>query len=302
MASDSDSAAKRPVLLLVAAVVGVAAVIVLAADPQPGSRVRVETVDSRSADSSSAAGFLSSPLDGSGQVAEISVTEVLPPPSDKSDSPTTTAAPTPTAPTTTSTTTAAPTPTTTSTGVISVDAVEITTGFGQTSTSVPPKGGEVELVAVADSSTKDDIRESVVEGQVYVWHDGDDIRRVVLQPDLTVKTSTDGPTGEIVAKSSVVRSGEQLLPVFRSESGGGIQTLPGGVLVLFVEDWDNARISRFFAEQGIAKSLVSPFVLDNSFKIETEPGFASLALANRLAALEGVELSSPNWTYEVVTK
>ena len=81
-----------------------------------------------------------------------------------------------------------------------------------------------------------------------------------------------------------------------------MMTLPGGVIVLFDSESDDAQISSFFAKQGISNSLVSPMLLDNAFEIETEPGFPSLELANRLADQAGVVVASPNWTFEAVTK
>ena len=38
----------------------------------------------------------------------------------------------------------------------------------------------------------------------------------------------------------------------------------------------------------------------NGFFVETEPGLASLRLANSLVGQPGVVLSSPNWVLEVV--
>ena len=232
---------RRRALLLIAAVAGVAVVVVLAADPQPSSTIRTQAVDSQ-------------------------------PSSGLSTKTTTTLAP------------------------------------EQTLTSLPPEPVAVDLVADTDADTappeKGGSTESSVEGRVYVWHDGDRTRRVRLQSDLAVQAGADGETDEIVARSSVAgaASGEQALPVFRSESSGTMMTLPGGVLVLFDAEWDDAQISSFFAEQGISKSLISPMLLDNAYKIETEPGFPSLDLANRLAALDGDVISSPNWTSEAVTK
>ena len=152
--------------------------------------------------------------------------------------------------------------------------------------------------------TKADTTEISEEGQVYVWYDGDRTRRVRLQSDLTVKTGSAGQGDEIVARSAVTdtQANRKALPVFRSESSGNLMTLPGGVLVVFDPELDDAQISKFLTEQGISKNQVSPMLLDNAFEIGTEPGFPALELANRLAtSAESLE-ASPNWSFSAVTK
>ena len=73
-------------------------------------------------------------------------------------------------------------------------------------------------------------------------------------------------------------------------------TLPGGVLLALDPEWDQARIDRFFSENGISKDSSSELnFIQNGFFIETGPGFPSLELANELAAMNGVVISSPNW-------
>ena len=91
-------------------------------------------------------------------------------------------------------------------------------------------------------------------------------------------------------------------PVFRSDMGE-LMTLPGGVLVILDAAWNQVRINQSFADNGIALSRAQPHSFaPNGFFIETELGFASLNLANQLAAQDGVVLSSPNWERKVVTQ
>lgn len=172
--------------------------------------------------------------------------------------------------------------------------------------TLPPEPVAVEFDAAIDPpvAMQSAETETPVEGQVYVWYDGDETRRVRLQSDLTVQTSVDGRS-RVVAKSAVsggTQSQGQALPVFRSESSGEMMTLPGGVLVLFESEYGAAEINSFFTEHGISKGLVTPTLLDNSFEIGTAPGFDSLELANRLAGQPGVVFAIPDWTFEAVTK
>ena len=92
------------------------------------------------------------------------------------------------------------------------------------------------------------------------------------------------------------------LPVFRSESGE-LMTLPGGVLLVLSAQWSRSETNAFFSSNGIKMDRVSELgYVANGFFIETEPGFPSLDLANELAALEGVDVSSPNWGRDAVPK
>ena len=164
------------------------------------------------------------------------------------------------------------------------------------------------------------------EGGVFTWRDGDETVEARLQLDMAVVAATTAASDAVVAvlgDGSVVAhskgSGAPVAsavadnvtgtasglsrtvggqPVFRSESGE-LMTLPGGVLVVLDEGWDAATVAAFWAGNGISPARVSPLDFAvNGFLVETGPGFASLDLANTLAAQHGVEISSPNWWTE----
>ena len=105
------------------------------------------------------------------------------------------------------------------------------------------------------------------------------------------------------ARSEIVRRDEKRAdtvagPVFRSASGA-LMTLPGGILLLLDPAWDQARVDRFFSDNGIAEGRVSERAFgEHAFFVATDPGFPSLSLANALAGQEGVLISSPNWQRE----
>ena len=143
---------------------------------------------------------------------------------------------------------------------------------------------------------------------VYTWRDGDRTERVVLQAGLTVqKTATNRPEDVVVFRgeaTSIVqlqpRHGPDAQPVFRSESGGELMTLPGGVLLSLDPDWNTTQVEDFFRGHNIPEGRRSEIAfLPNGFLVETEPGFASLEFANTLAELPGVVISSPNWQMEL---
>ena len=149
------------------------------------------------------------------------------------------------------------------------------------------------------------------QGAVYSWEDGDRTLKVVLQNDLFLQNTLDNtPDDEVVAKGSthsIVRKrakhGQDACPVFRSELGGGLMTLPGGVLLALDPAWDQGTVERFFYHNDIqADSRSELGFIQNGFLVKTEPGFPSLELANALAAQDGVVISSPNWWREVEAK
>ncbi len=149
---------------------------------------------------------------------------------------------------------------------------------------------------------------SPAQGSVYTWQDGDRTKRVVLQTDLVVQETEENEPGDVLVvrggAHSIVRKkagrGTEAGPVFRSESGGGLMTLPGGVLLSLDPGWDRDAVEGFFSRNGITtgRTLELGF-LANGFLVETEPGFPSLELANALAAQDGVLSASPNWWREV---
>ena len=149
------------------------------------------------------------------------------------------------------------------------------------------------------------------QGSVFTWQDGDATRRLVLQTDLVVESADSVSPDDVVVAGTgderiirrQARHGKDAPPVFRSESGGTLMTLPGGVLLVLDSEWDAEQAKSFFARNGIAEdrtSVLGPF--PNGFQIDTEPGFPSLELANALAGQDGVVLASPNWWQETVAR
>ena len=163
-------------------------------------------------------------------------------------------------------------------------------------------------VPVAERSVKG---EDSDQGTVYTWEDGDRTQRVVLQDDLVVQDNDAiTPGDEVVARGvggSIVQKqpneAVDARPVFRSESGGELMTLPGAVLLALDPEWDGDKVKDFFSQNDISSDRTSELeFIENGFLIDTEPGFPSLELANELAARDGVVLSSPNWWREAQAK
>ncbi len=151
-------------------------------------------------------------------------------------------------------------------------------------------------------------RPNIVEGDAYVWRDGDRTLRAYLATNLvSVANEEVDPSDEVIAihgsRSVVVRTLENKLgeePVFVTPSDQ-LVTLPGGILLALDPEWDAADVDAFFSRNSIDPAQVSPrSFTKNAYYVETDPGWFSLALAIRLDDLPGVVLASPNWWRAVV--
>ncbi len=162
------------------------------------------------------------------------------------------------------------------------------------------KDGVIKDVIKKDGVIKDVIKKDGVIKDV-IKKDG--VIKDVIKKDGVIKdVIKKGELDSIVREQSERGDGEGQ-PVFRSESGGGLMTLPGGIVLALDPAWDRDAVESFFSGNGIALERASELdFLDNGFFVETEPGFPSLELANTLASQDGVILSSPNWAREVESK
>ena len=176
-----------------------------------------------------------------------------------------------------------------------------------------PFGGEAEPAGPPDTASASPAwapEQPDSPGAVYTWHDGDRILRaqldtsLVVPPDVEVITADDIiPADDLAAVAQSDTGGAPVpagQPVFRSEAGE-LMALPGGALVVLDPQLSAAAVEEFFERNQIDPQRLSEMDwIDNGFFVETEPGFASLELANALAVQPGVELSSPNWWVERV--
>ena len=178
-------------------------------------------------------------------------------------------------------------------------------------TAVPLKVPDKSETVISKAERPQSGAAASVQGTVYTWEDGDRTLRVALQEDLVVQKTADiTPDDVVVAKGAAdsivqkqAKHGQDALPVFKPESGGGLMTLPGGVLIALDPGWDEDMIDSFLSKNGISTDRTSELgFIVNGFVVETEPGFPSLELANELASQDGVMISSPNWWMEVETK
>ena len=107
--------------------------------------------------------------------------------------------------------------------------------------------------------------EGVNQGTVYTWQDGDRTRKVVLLTDqvvqeVTSNISEDGAIDKGDAENIVQKQSQRIAdtgPVFRSQSGGEIMTLPGGIILALEPEWDQATVEEFLVpERNIPRTDV----------------------------------------------
>ncbi len=176
----------------------------------------------------------------------------------------------------------------------------------------PVPAASTEIVdAQAETTTKGTQEQGGSSNTEYAWKDGDRTLTVTLQPDLVVDEDDSdtsksgasvGASGGAVVKSADGQGQKSGQPVFKSQSGA-LMTLPGGVLLVLDADWTATEVNAFFAGNSIKLDQVSELdFVDNGYFVETDPGYPSLNLANKLASQDGVLISSPNWWTEVTTK
>ena len=148
-----------------------------------------------------------------------------------------------------------------------------TKGGGDSSVQVR---GESYRAVTTDSAAQS---QSASKGTVCTWHDGDREMRAVLLNDVPLP---EGEPGTVAVKVADSASGSKdkgggdsaVLPEFRSESGGGKMTLPGGVILLLDESWDEAALEKFFSSNDIKSGQLTEIeFLHNAYVVETEPGF-----------------------------
>ena len=176
--------------------------------------------------------------------------------------------------------------------------------------AVPAASTEI-VDAQAEATPKGTQGQGGSSNTEYAWKDGDRTLTVTLQPDLVVEEDDSGTaksnggvgaSGGTVVKSADGQGQKSGQPVFKSQSGS-LMTPPGGVLLVLDADWTATEVNAFFATNEIKQTQVSELdFVDNGYFVETEPGFPSLNLANKLASQDGVIISSPNWWTEVTTK
>jgi len=165
----------------------------------------------------------------------------------------------------------------------------------------------------------------------YVWYDGDNPRRAWLDPEVVaVFDDPDQATARAVRSiapdaallpsskpglrlwripansDSIVRSLHSLEPeaqvsqVLRDapSTAAPMRALPGQIIVYLDPDWTEAEAHAWLQSQNLDAIQQLDFGR-NVFLLRSEPGLASLELANGLRAQPGVAAAMPDWWQEL---
>lgn len=164
--------------------------------------------------------------------------------------------------------------------------------------------------------------------QSYVWYDGDTPRRVWLDPNLVAEfgSGKESAVRETMPKAREVPSSQrgvrlwqvpeqaaqaarsvrskqpqaEVSPVLRDAPGSNapMRALPGNVTVYLDPTWSEEQARAWLANRDLELVRKLDFG-QNIFLVRTEPGLASLELANRLHGQDGVVAAMPDWWVQV---
>lgn len=127
----------------------------------------------------------------------------------------------------------------------------------------------------------------------YYWYDGDVRRPLYLDETQRATFGDRKATRDAVLGPAGARAGVQS-PVFRDAPGGQERALPGGVIVTLEPGLSTPRARALLVDDGLTPVRQlgegSPMWL-----VQSAPGLASLALANRLHESGRYRSVSPNW-------
>lgn len=185
------------------------------------------------------------------------------------------------------------------------------------------------------SATKQNQSLSASSLQSYYWYDGQQKRKVWLNPILVAefrqdtwddglirnrfpaarlwkrlpgmrifRVGTESPEDVLLSQgviSAQVRS--RLSPVFQNTPAveGGLRSLPGNVIVYLNPKWGREQVEHWL-EQGGYEAVKRLDVRPNAYILKTEPGIEALKLANRLYESGGVVAAFPDWWLEGTTR
>lgn len=137
---------------------------------------------------------------------------------------------------------------------------------------------------------------------VYYWYDGDKKREIVIASGKVADFSTRAVIVDAAVATKSSTGGANTSAVFVDANSGRMsRALPGGVLVRF----------RAVTSQSEANVLLKPFgtrivraigASGKSWLVQSEPGMASLDLANAIYESGQFQSASPNWFKQRATK
>lgn len=187
--------------------------------------------------------------------------------------------------------------------------------------------------ACATTAREDAVRPSAerqTPAESYVWYDGDQPRRVWLDPELMAEFDGGRSSGSAVRKAmpkatevpsrqagvrlwrvpensavaarNVRTAGgkAKVSPVLRDAPGrdAPMRALPGDVIVHLVPAWEEKKARDWLERENLEVVRKLDFG-KNVFVVKSEPGLAALELANQLRERDVVIAAMPDWWEQV---
>ncbi|MCM2281835.1 MAG: hypothetical protein NDI61_08305 [Bdellovibrionaceae bacterium] len=166
------------------------------------------------------------------------------------------------------------------------------------------------------------------QSHMHVWFEGDVRHEAHLQPGLVAEFGPSSMRGassglQKLAGTTIVKrspgatiyrlspaamqkmaslptsQSARQSPVFRSSpQGGPLRALPGGVLVTFQGNLDEATARAWSQRHDVEFDRLLPLAQSTVVVLKSQPGVPSLTLANRVRLLPEVMSATPNWWTE----
>lgn len=137
---------------------------------------------------------------------------------------------------------------------------------------------------------------------IYYWYDGNKKREIVIATD---KVAVFADKAQIMDTAVATKSnvaGTNTSEVFvDAKSGRMSRALPGGVLVRFKNVTSQAQADTLLRPFG-TRTVRAIGGSGKSWLVQSEPGMASLELANEIYESGQVQSASPNWFKQRATK
>jgi hypothetical protein len=193
--------------------------------------------------------------------------------------------------------------------------------------------GVAPLTTACAMPAKKSVSQTQPLSQSYVWYDGERQQQVWLDPELVAEfgAKKDASTvRSLYPQAEALPAGRgnvtiyrlkgasvsdatrnlrgaqasgQFSPVLRdsADKSGPMRALPGHVIVKLNPGWDSGKVQSWLAQKDLQVVRKLEFA-PNTYLIKSEPGLASLELANQLYKSGEVVAAMPDWWREVHTR
>lgn len=155
--------------------------------------------------------------------------------------------------------------------------------------------------AIAAQKTAGKAVSSESGAPVYYWYDGNKKREIIVATDKVADFSSRAVIVDATATKSSTATTKTSEVFVDAKSGQQSRALPGGVLVRFKAVTSQSQADALLKAFG-TQTVRAIGGSGKSWLVHSEPGMASLELANTIYESGQVQSASPNWFKQRATK